>query len=87
MDDETIELIRKYNKVQSKFGPINQEPIIRPAPVDDETEYNELFAKLAGESYNPINERDDIGDYKYLQNESTDDLAVFEVKKGLPCIN
>ena len=81
MDDETIELIRKYNKVQSKFGPINQEPIIRPAPVDDETEYNELFAKLAGESYNPINERDDIGDYKYLQNESTDDLAVFESPK------
>jgi len=87
MDNETIELIKKYNKVQPKFGPdvpipniITQEEVIEEPPQQQEG-YNEVFAKLAGESYNPIDERDDIGDYKYLQDESTDDLAVFESPK------
>ena len=70
MDNETIELIRKYNKIQPSFGPdvpipniITQEEVIEEPPQQQEG-YNEVFAKLAGESYNPINDRDDIGDYK-----------------------
>ena len=84
MDAETIELIKKYNKVQPKFGPdvpipniITQEEIIEDIP----QEYNEIYAKIAGESYKPINERTDIDNYKYIIDESTDELSVFESDK------
>jgi len=30
MDDETIQLIKNNNKVQSKYGPIDDRPIIKP---------------------------------------------------------
>jgi len=79
MDDETIQLIKKYNKVQSKYGPIDDRPIIKPETED--SEYNELYARLAGESYKPIDERGDIGDYKYIKDESTDNIAVFNSPK------
>jgi len=86
MDNETIELIRKYNKIQPSFGPdvpipniITQEEVIEEPPQQEG--YNEIYARIAGEAYKPISERGDIDKYKYIPSESTDELAVFESPK------
>jgi hypothetical protein len=87
MDNETIKLIKLYNKIQPSFGPdvpipniITKEEVIEEEPQQQEG-YNEVFAKIAGEAYKPISERGDIDKYKYNQDESTDELAVFESAK------
>ena len=72
------------NQLQSK-----EEPVAALAPMEDtEIKFSEdvidvdytpnlFYANLAKDSYNPVNERKDFLDYKYLENESSENLATY----------
>lgn len=60
--------ITSYNKIPEEdlnFQPFTEQEI-------------DPIARIAAQTYQDTNERQDIGNYKYLQDESTDDLAVYE---------
>ena len=60
--------ITSYNKIPEEdlnFEPFTEEQL-------------DPIARIAAQSYQDTDKRKDIGNYKYLQDESTDDLAVYE---------
>jgi len=60
--------ITSYNKIPEEdlnFEPFTEQEI-------------DPIARIAAQTYQDTDKRQDIGNYKYLQDESTDDLAVYE---------
>lgn len=60
--------ITSYNKIPEEdlnFEPFTEEQL-------------DPIARIAAQTYQDTDKRQDIGNYKYLQDESTDDLAVYE---------
>ena len=87
IEQETIELIKKFNvpppRQVERFVDEPQQPEVipfvdpEPEPEPEEQGF-ETFAKMSKESYNNINNRKDIGKYKYSKTLSSNDFAVYE---------
>jgi len=75
LKQQTDDLINTFNSPVEQFTDTDTE--VEPL-IDDKKDNFPIYAELSEDVYNKVDKRNNIRNYKYLQNESNDNYGVYE---------